>query len=563
MRYVLVALAFTLSLSSVRAQQPQQPSLMPEGTASISGTVIAADTRKPIAGAVVEIVIYNNISNRFRQVTTDAEGKFEFTKLPAGQYQIASQATRYLRMQYGQQQPGSVGLLNPARTIELAENQTFTTADFALSGYCAIEGRVVDEFGDPVPNVAIQVSQVQYAGRRRLMPANSSADAGPVRPTDDLGRFRIGGLMPGDYYVEALSGAFADPNAAGGFAVTFYPGTSKASAAQVVTVSAGRDATGLSFALEPAPGARVSGTVLDGEGRPIQGGTIMLMPSETTGASLFMIVRDTMGPGGRFTFRNVPPGVYTLQAFGPPPPGGPGNLGAAAFGYQTFTVNGRDLDSLVVRVPAPRMLRGRITFDGDMSKLPRPADIQISPRPVNFESSPVGGGPAPVTIRDDWTFEVAAMSGLRAMIVNNRQGWILKRVMLNGQDVTDAALDFREHDVDGVEIVLTTRVSTVTGSVVDAADKPLADYTVIVFADDETKWTIWSRYVTFGRTGPAGAFTMMGLPAGTYLAVGVPSAINGEWQDPEYLKKLRASAGVVRFALADEGSASVRVVVRK
>jgi protocatechuate 3,4-dioxygenase beta subunit len=558
MRYVLVALAVTLSLSSVRAQQPQQPSLMPEGTASISGQVIAADTRKPIAGAVVEIVIYNNISNRFRQVTTDTEGKFEFAKLPAGQYQVAAQATRYIRLQYGQQQAGPVGMLNPARTIELAENQKFTTADFALPGYNAIEGRVVDEFGDPVPNVAIQVSQLQYAaGRRRLMPSNSSGG-----PTDDLGRFRISGLMPGDYYVEALSGAFADPNAAGGFAVTFYPGTSKASAAQVVTVSAGHDAIGLSFALEPAPGALVSGTVLDGDGRPIEGGTLMLMPSETTGAALFMVVRNTMGPGGRFTFRNVPPGVYTLQAFAPPPAGA-GNLGAAAFGYQTFKVDGRDLESLVVRVPASRTLRGRITFDGDMSKLPKPGDIQIATRPIDFESSPVGGGPAPVTIRDDWTFEVSAMSGVRLVVVINRQGWVLKRVLLGGQDVTDTPLDFREHDVNGVELALTTRVSTVTGSLVDAADKPLVDYSIIVFADDEAKWTTWSRYVTVVRTGPAGAFTLRGLPAGTYLAVGVASTINGEWQDPEYLKKLRASAGVARFALADEGSATVRVVVRK
>jgi hypothetical protein len=158
---------------------------------------------------------------------------------------------------------------------------------------------------------------------------------------------------------------------------------------------------------------------------------------------------------------------------------------------------------------------------------------------------------------------VGAMSGLRTLTVNARQGWIVKRVILNGQDVTDAALDLREQDVNGVEVIMTTRASTVTGTVVDAADKPVADYAVFLFADDETKWTMWSRYVTFTRSGAKGTFGARGLPAGTYLAAAVASTVNGEWQDPEYLKKLRASADVVRFAVTDEGSTTVKVVVRK
>jgi hypothetical protein len=187
----------------------------------------------------------------------------------------------------------------------------------------------------------------------------------------------------------------------------------------------------------------------------------------------------------------------------------------------------------------------------------------VSARQVNFESAPIGGGPPPTTIREDWTFEISAMSGLRVITAGSRQGWTLKRVTLNGRDVTDVPLDLREADANGIEVVLTTRTSTVTGTIVDASEKPLRDHSVVIFADDETKWTVWSRYVVFSRSGQQGAFTVKGLPAGSYIAVGVQTTTNGEWQDPEYLKKLRASGDAARFALSDEGSATVKVTVRK
>ena len=557
----IARIAFAVALLVPSLAEAAQGSPMKEGTSTISGHVTASDTGKPIRGAIVEIVIYENLSGRFRQVTTDADGKFEFAKLPAGEYQLASQARRYVRMQYGQLQPGPAGLLNPARRIAIVEGQAYTTANFALASFAAIEGVVSDEFGDPVPNVTVQVSQLQFAGgRRRLMPANSDPEIGPPTPTDDLGRFRVGGLAPGTYYVEALSGAFADPNAAGGFGITFFPGTSSPASAQAVRVTPGNDVPNISFALAPAKMARVAGTVVDGEGRPMAGSTLMLMPSERSGTVLTLIVRAVSGSDGGFTFRNVPPGAYTIQAYGKPVGGG--NLGAAPFGYLTFTVDGRDLE-VTVPVPAPRTLRGKIVFDGDMSLLPKPTDVFVSARQIDFESAPIGGGPSPVTIRDDWTFEVAAMSGLRVISAATRSGWTLKRATLNGQDVTDTALDFRERDVNGLELELTTRLSSVTGMLVGTDGKPASDLSIAIFSEDETKWNALSRHVTLARPSGDGAFTVRGLPAGNYVAAAIQPSVGGEWQDPAFLRKLRFSADAVRFSLSDGGTARVTVSAKR
>ena len=551
-----------LVIVRVDAQQTPRPNPFPPGTGSISGTITAGDTGKPIRNALVEITIYENLSSRFKQVTTDAEGKYSLKDLPAGHFQIAAQAPRYIRMTYGQTQPGPVGLNNPARIIELADAQAFTNADFLLQHYSAIEGVVTDEFGDPVPNVTIQASQVLYGGgMRRLMPANPSMEAGPPRPTDDRGRFRISGLSPGDYYVEAISGAFADPNGAGGFAITFFPGTADPAAARLVTLTPGQDARDIAFTLVPSATFPVAGTLVDADGKPFVSGDMMLMPSPK-GTALFLIVRALSGEGGRFAFRNVPPGDYTIQAYGRPVGPG-GNLAAYAFGYLNVHVGDKDTSNLTVRIPPPRSLRGRIRFEDDPAvPKPQPGNVFIGPRQVEFESAPVAGGPSPQVVHDDWTFEVSAMSGMRVVFAQ-AQGWFLKSVSIAGQDVTDTPLDLREHDVNDVELLFTTKASTLTASLAPAKDKKVADYNLLVFSTDESRWTLWSRYVAIARPNQQGAFVLRGLPPGQYFAAAIGSTTTGEWQAPEFLRALRAGGDTVLFTLGEGMAAKVDLVAKK
>jgi hypothetical protein len=170
-------------------------------------------------------------------------------------------------------------------------------------------GRIVDENGEPVASVGVNAMRYTYSndGQRRLTLVNRAG-------TDDLGQFRIFGLMPGDYVVQASAGAIpslgAGPPGPESSATTYYPGTSNADEAQTVTLAVGQETT-LQFSLvAPKPASRVSGTVVNSEGAPLAGMALSLVTS-TGGGTGFMsngepiTLRIVTSPGATLSGRVV------------------------------------------------------------------------------------------------------------------------------------------------------------------------------------------------------------------------------------------------------------------
>src|SRR5437868_468616 len=102
--------------------------------------------------------------------------------------------------------------LQAGTPLQLADGQQLKGLRFQLPRGSVIGGRVLDEDGEAMPGVMVRVMRYQYLqGARRLTPGGGGQ-------TDDKGQYRVWGLMPGDYYVNATArGGPMGPGMFGGF----------------------------------------------------------------------------------------------------------------------------------------------------------------------------------------------------------------------------------------------------------------------------------------------------------------------------------------------------------
>ncbi len=527
----------------------------PTGTAKISGRVVAADTGTPIRRAQININSRDAGFNRV--VATDGDGRYELATLPAGRYRLSVNKAGYVALEYGQARPFEAG-----KPLDIIAGQVLDKIDFSLPRGSAITGRITDEFGDPITDVQVQALRYQFVNGER-----SLVDAGRLAQTDDLGAYRIFGLMPGDYIVRASmrpnmpSGPRTAETESTGYPGTYFPGVSDVSQAQPVTATIGQEVSSIGFSLVPARLSRVSGIVTGSDGRPLAGAMVMLRPRGTGSLGPLRMNIANLGNNqvradGSFQLSNVPPGEYTLDVQQRPMNVRnlqDVNLAQLEFASMPVSVSGGDIDSLTIFTTPGVTVSGRIAYQG-----------QGSPRPTGqVTAAPPAGGAAPIgaminarvlgggRVNEDGTFELRGLAGPQIIRLQGiPAGWGLKSVTLNGADITDTAYDFKPgNTITGLIITLTDRLTEITGSVRDVRGQPAADYVLVAFPEDPKLWVPQSRFVQTTRPNQNGTFSIKGLPPGRYLAAVVPSLETGLQNDPALLQQLRPQA--LSFSLAE------------
>jgi hypothetical protein len=453
--------------------------------------------------------------------------------MPAGRFTVVALKEGFIAAEYGQGPAASTG-----RPIELSEGEVFDRADVLLPSGGVLSGQILDEGGEPQGGVVVRAMRVQLVdGVAVPGPAVGIADT-----TDDLGQFRVFGLSEGDYFVGAVAG---DPGASGllppspiafeNASKTFYPGTTRAREARPVRVNAGQEVGGLVFAASPRRAFRISGTV-----------TSATAPSG--GALTLTITQDTMNGGRSFSNVVVKDGAFTTWELAP----GEYTLVASASSDKTLTARTRvvlenaDATAHLV-LKRGDTLRGRVVFDAASSKTslqPSSVRLALDGPATSFQMAFTG-----VQVKDDWSFEAGGLSGAQRLQLRLPQGWALRSVRHAGRDVTDEPFEFEGADIDGVEVTLTQRVTTLTGAVSDSRNQRVLDATIIVLADNPARWLPGGRYVKRARLDDQGRFVIQGLPPGPYVAAAVSTLAAGAEADPAMLARLRRSG--VRLTLDD------------
>jgi hypothetical protein len=556
----------------------------------ISGRVVTADTGRPLHR--VRILVTTAALPNGRATTTNEDGVYELAQLPAGRYTVNASKAGFITLSYGQRRP-----LLSGTPLQLGDGQQLSGIDFSLPKGSAIAGHIHDETGEPLPGATVRVLRYQYAqGERQLIPAGTAQ-------TDDQGYYRVWGLNPGEYYVSAMVrspgiGGRGLQTAAGGTPVgdaiafgpgvrggamagvfverfgtassdaqepadsvayppTYFPGASSVAGAQAITVGLGAEAVNIDFRVLPVRTARITGRVARSNGLPAAGGAIMLRadragerrgPGEMSGG----LVRGD----GTFSIGNVPPGSYVLHFRDIP-------NGAPQFASEPVTLTEGEVREVNLTAAAGGSIAGSVTFQATQSAIVAGTNQGRVAAQAVENVGPGSGGFARLEPDGTFTIEGIAPGSHWIRWQSGARGWALKSISVGGRDVTDTPVEVKSGQrIAGVVIVMTDRLSSISGTITDSSGTLLTELTVLAFPSDSTLWRPQSRHIMTARPDQNGTYQIRGLPPGEYYLTTIDPVEQGEWFEPAFLDQHRATARRLTLGDGDVKTQDFRVELR-
>src|SRR5262245_37814912 len=257
---VLAVIAFVFAITTAGAAQerPAGPSPAIPPTGRIAGTVVNAETGRPVR--LAEIVLASSAGEH--KATTDDAGGFSFEKLPAGSYSLLISRPGYLDSHFGQARPGTD---TPGRRIALKDREEIARLVVPLSQGGSISGVVRDEHGDPLFHANVRVSRWAMRGGKRTL-----QDVGSVE-TDERGVFRMGLLPARQYVVSAVPSDEGrdDDIPARGAAPVFYPSSISVGGAETIPLAVDEHRANVDLVMPLVKLSKVTGIVVDTSGRPV------------------------------------------------------------------------------------------------------------------------------------------------------------------------------------------------------------------------------------------------------------------------------------------------------
>ena len=252
-RTVLATLILCLAANLARAQVTQTK----EGGSTIHGTVVYADTGRPLRSAGIALI--PDIGEIEYTTASDRRGQFVIPNVPAGRYVVLLFALGILEPENYKRRTGPI-----IPQLKLSErNELYTEVN--VNGTDSVEvkvqavrggvitGRVLTEDDQPLAGADIKLLRRENEKWVPVSKSWSHRDRNLQVLTDPTGAYRLAGLRAGEYLVRAAEpsldedriGGADDAYANGSFMAAYHPSATNLKEAQVVTVVEGSEATGV------------------------------------------------------------------------------------------------------------------------------------------------------------------------------------------------------------------------------------------------------------------------------------------------------------------------------
>ncbi len=275
------------------------PSLKP---GSVEGIVTNSVTGEPVKKATV--MLRSNTQRFAYGGVTDMAGHFVIQNVEPGAYTANASADGY------QQDQTRRGLL---KAISVGEEQHVTDVSLKLIPLAIVNGKVLDEEGEPIAGAnVIAMRYFYFNGRKQL---NTSYFGN----TNDLGEFQLLDLQPGRYYFQVtanLAQVFAQrPVQSSGpdetYPPIFYPNALDIGQATSTALDAGAQLNNVDFRLRKSRSYRVRGKVVDANGQPARNLNVQITPRTIPNG--FARIGGMVQQDGSFEIRGVLSGEYDVM----------------------------------------------------------------------------------------------------------------------------------------------------------------------------------------------------------------------------------------------------------
>ena len=542
---ILCVLVLARLLSTQETSRAKEPA-----KASLEGTVVKEPTGELLKKAIIELIGEDQQVAGNYTATSDQDGRFAIRDIQPGRYKLFVERTGFIEVDVKRRHSaGSVLSFSPGEQIKDRKLHMIPAA--------IMIGRVVDEDGDPMANVEITVL------RRR----STSFEPNGSAQTNDLGEYRIGGLVSGKYYVAAtplpsfqsmvpLLKGTEDPVPSNNttYLTTYYPGVLDRAQASPVELHAGEEMP-VDFSLARRRAATVKGRVLG-----LAPGTQAMVMLRGKDANI-MFSAGQVDKEGNFEVRNVAPGNYVLVAMTV-------IADNPQIVRQTIDVGSADLDDVQLILLPPATIRGRVHFPGKAPKqefmvfLHEMSGNDDFSGGVSFSGDEATLSSMLAKVKADGSFELKNVpAGLYELTVSADSGppsdTFVESLTLGTKNIVDSGLNVSGGTLS-VDLTLSSGASVIDGVTVSEKNKTVADSVVIAVPETRFRKQL-SRYQR-ASADQSGHFTLRGLRPGTYTLYAWEALEGDEYMDPDFLKDFEALGKVVSVEKASHQTIELKVI---